>query len=82
MERIIKVFIATVGFMSLVCVLSILGVCFGALSGWLVGLIFPFTFVQLKFHFGLALFEPWQIGALLGWIGGFLKTQTTLYKEK
>ncbi len=37
----------------------------------------PKTFAAFLAHFGLAAFQPWQIGALFGFIGGFFKAVLT-----
>lgn len=53
----------------------IAGTAFGALGGWIIGLVFTDTITII----GAKLFgftEPWEIGAALGFIGSFFKTNT------
>lgn len=61
------VFIACVG-----------GAAFGALGGWVVGWFFDDTLyaAQRAFHISPAL-APWQLGAALGFVGGFFKTSVS-----
>ncbi len=71
-------------------VLPIAGFLFGAFTGWVVGWVFPETFSQFFIAVGLVAqtetqlsglpvigwtpFEPWQIGGMLGFAGGFFKS--------
>lgn len=51
----------------------ILGAVFGSWAGWAVGIVFDETFEAMLRRFNLAEFSPWQIGATLGFVGGFFK---------
>lgn len=53
--------------------LIILSTAFGALSGWCVGQVWPNTFKLWTARLGLDV-EPWQVGAMLGFVGSFFKT--------
>ena len=53
------------------------GVFLGAFCGWIVGYVFDETFAMWRVYFGLQQFVPWQIGAMLGFVGGFLKAPQT-----
>lgn len=57
----------------------IVGVLFGAFSGWVVGVVLPETselFLQyLKLQSPPS--EMWQIGALLGFVGSFFRNSVT-----
>lgn len=61
----------------------LIGVLFGAFSGWIVGLFFGPTISEFIGAFSpqAALLETWQIGAGLGFIGGFFKSSTTVKKD-
>lgn len=66
-------FTAVLGLMVL---MPVLGVLFGAFSGWAVSLFFNDTVLGFLARIGvdtngLAL---WQVGAAMGFLGGFLKT--------
>jgi hypothetical protein len=60
----------------LTLVSPILGVLFGATAGWCVGLVFDEEILGFLARFGVdtAGLTMWQIGAALGFIGGYLKT--------
>ncbi|NNC58647.1 MAG: hypothetical protein HKO05_01495 [Erythrobacter sp.] len=46
----------------------------GAAAGWLAGLVFPQVFANLSdMAFGKAV-PAWQIGAMLGFVGGFFRS--------
>ena len=52
---------------------ALIAMVFGAAAGWAGGLIFPEVFVNFS---ALLWEEPvpaWQIGAMLGFIAGFLR---------
>ena len=56
--------------------MPLLGVLFGAFSGWVVGLFFTDTVIGFLGRLGVetAGLEVWQVGAAMGFLGGFLKT--------
>jgi len=56
---------------------AVMGTVFGALSGWVVGFIFYDTLYQLTQHLGLGDTPPWQLGAMLGFVGGFFRTSVS-----
>ncbi len=49
------------------------GIGFGAFAGWIAGLFYPNTLHLLGQRIGLPV-EPWQLGAMLGFVGGFFKS--------
>lgn len=57
--------------------LVILGTLFGALAGWIVGLVFGDTILLIAAKLGIDGIAMWQFGAFLGFVGGFLKTKVT-----
>ncbi len=57
----------------LFAIVALMAMLFGAAAGWLAGLIFPQVFDRLT---ALIFGDPipaWQFGAMLGFIGGFLR---------
>lgn len=60
----------------LIFVAPLLGVLGGAFSGWLVGLFFDDTIRMVLSHFGLDMkgIALWQLGATLGFVGGFFRS--------
>lgn len=73
-----------------VVALSISGVFFfiifatfaGAMAGWIVGLVFSETILGILGQIGVRNITMFQFGAFLGFIGGFLKTKTTVEAKK
>lgn len=61
---------------AIVFVAPLLGFLGGAFSGWVVGVTFPNTMADLiaALHLTVA---PWQLGGILGFIGGFFKSYST-----
>ena len=55
----------------------LLGTVFGALGGWVVGLFFSETMLGIFAALGIKGFAMWQIGAFLGFVGAFFKTNVS-----
>lgn len=57
----------------------VIGVLFGAFSGWVVGIFFHDTIIGFltRAGFDVTGFALWQIGASLGFIGSFFRGATT-----
>lgn len=66
-------------FAGLVFLVPILGVLFGAFSGWVVGLFFTDTILGFLARLGVDTdgLAVWQVGAAMGFLGGFLKTSVS-----
>lgn len=60
---------------SFIFLVPILGVLFGAFAGWVVGLFFAETILGFLSRMGMDIagLAMWQVGAALGFIGGFFK---------
>lgn len=60
----------------LIFIAPLLGVLFGAFSGWAVGLMFEDTILDFLSRVGVTTsgLRVWQVGAAMGFLGGFLKT--------
>ena len=54
---------------------TLLGPLLGAVSGFIVGFVFDDTMRSLLEWTGMGV-EPWQLGAVLCWIGGFFRIGT------
>ena len=68
------IFTLTMGFMAL---FMIIGPLIGALSGALVGLFFSTPILHVLSQAGLEDITMWQLGATLGFVGGFFKAVIT-----
>lgn len=55
----------------------VLGTLMGTVSGWIVGLLFGDTILGIASQLGIRNVSMWQLGAFLGFVGGFLKTKVT-----
>ncbi len=62
---------------SAICILPVLGTLFGAFAGWVVGWFFEETILGIASQLGIDGVTMWQLGAALGFVGGFLKTKVT-----
>lgn len=66
----------------LVAVLWVFGVLvsvlFGAVIGWFVGLFFGKTILAVLAGIGIKGFSMWQIGATLGFLGGFFNRKVNI----
>lgn len=60
-----------------ICILPVLGTLFGAFAGWVVGWFFEDTILGIASQIGINDVAMWQVGATLGFAGGFLKTKVT-----
>lgn len=78
----IAVFTLTaLGIAALLFVVVLLGTLIGGIVGWVVGIVFPFVFVTLNTLTGLTL-TPFEIGAVLGFVGSFFKTSAAYESKK
>ena len=59
----------------------LLGTLVGALCGWVVGLFFGDTILGILASIGITGFKMWQIGAFLGFVGGFFKPYSPNKKD-
>lgn len=65
-----------VGFIAAVFLMPLIGTLLGAFSGWVVGLFFAETIMTTLAGFGFgASISMWQLGASLGFVGGFFRVR-------
>jgi hypothetical protein len=55
-------------------VVSLLGAAVGAVVGWIVGLLFDESIALLAQALGVPTAQPYQIGAMLGFVSGFFRS--------
>lgn len=74
-----KAIVAVVAVAALVFFSPLIGVIFGAFSGFIVGLFFEQTIVgfMTRVGFDMASFAVWQLGAALGFVGAFFRSSQT-----
>lgn len=69
------------GLLALTILLAVsAGAIFGGLGGWVVGMLFPSMMAKLVALTPFA--APYQLGAALGFVGGFLKSHVTQNAKK
>lgn len=59
-------------------ILPVIGTLFGAVIGWVVGLFFGKAILGVLACIGIKGFSMWQIGAALGFIGGFFTRKVNI----
>ena len=81
MAKFIGVVLTAIIMIPLLILGAVFGVLGGAFGGWIVGFFFPHTFGAWLQYFGLprglGQIEPWQVGAMLGFVGGFFRASVT-----
>lgn len=72
-----KLFAASlIGFV-VVFIISIIGTLFGAITGWLVGLVFDDAILHVLSALHIYGVTMWETGAFLGFVGGFFRNVAT-----
>lgn len=71
-----QVIIALVLIAVVLLVAPLLGACVGAFTGWVVGAVFSDSMMHLQKLLGTQA-EAYQIGAMLGFIGGFFRSSSS-----
>lgn len=77
MEFAAKIFGGTILVLGGLFLMVILGTLMGAISGWIVGLFFSDTILGVWSKFGISGFTMWELGAFLGFTGGFFRASQT-----
>ncbi len=76
MSQAVQAFLAVALVIALILIAPLVGICVGAFAGYIVGLLFPGTVAIVGSAIaGGALIPAWQVGAILGFVGGFFKTR-------
>ncbi len=63
-------------------VAPILGTLGGAFCGWVVGLFFKETILGILAQVGIHGVAMWQVGAFLGFVGGFFRSSHSCSSSK
>jgi len=71
---VLKVLIVIAAFAITLVALVVAGTVIGAVVGYVVGLFFGDTILGIASQLGIKHVEMWQIGAFLGFVSGFLRT--------
>jgi hypothetical protein len=74
MDKLIIIAGGLVAGLGLVFIGVLLGTMFGALAGWVVGLVFDQTLARVAMMLGVPGTPAWQLGAMLGFLGGFFRS--------
>lgn len=82
MDEIAKTFGGIALVMGGVFLFVILGTLLGGIAGWTVGLFFSDTILGIAAQLGIKNVTMFQLGAFLGFVGGFLKTKVTATVEE
>lgn len=84
MDKVLIVFLGALGIAMLLFVGIILSTLFGGIAGWVVGMVFPFVTDTIRELSGYnspdKFLTDFQIGAILGFVGSFLKTSVSTSK--
>lgn len=81
MQNLIAGLIALIVFAIAIFIAPLIGICVGAFIGWVAGLVFPGTIGLVGSAItGLAI-PGWQVGAILGFVGGFFKGRVSVSKS-
>ena len=74
-----KLAVALFLFVGIMFAAPLLGVLAGAFSGWVVGLFWADVILGFLTRLGIETtnLQVWQIGAAMGFLGGFLKTNVS-----
>lgn len=73
--------IGAVGVLAVVMVLACFGALMGAITGWIVGLFFGEAITGVLIAFGASpAFTMWELGATLGFVGGFFRSGISIDK--
>ena len=69
--KLIAILVQWLGLALVWIILPVISTLFGAIIGWVVGLFFGKAILGILACVGIKGFSMWQIGAALGFIGGF-----------
>lgn len=76
MQNVLVALLALLAVALAIFIAPLIGITFGALAGYIVGQFFPGTVGLVGSAIsGGAVLPAWQVGAILGFVGGFFKTR-------
>lgn len=82
MSQAVQVILAMILVVLAILAAPLIGICVGAFAGYIVGLFFPGTVGLVGSAIaGGAIIPAWQVGAILGFVGGFFKTRLMASKD-
>lgn len=81
MEALAKSFGVVFLTISGIFVFVIFGAFLGGVAGWIVGIFFGETILNIAAQIGIKNVTMFQLGCFLGFVGGFLKTKVTAKVE-
>lgn len=76
MDKLLIVVLGAVGVAAVLFLAILMSTVFGGIAGWVVGGVFPFVTDTIRGVSGLTL-TNFEIGAVLGFVGSFLKTSSS-----
>lgn len=82
MDKIAIAFGGAMLFAGGILMLAPLGALCGGIAGWVVGIFFGDTILNIAGQIGIHGVTMFQIGVFLGFVGSFLKTKVTAKVEK
>ena len=62
------------------CFIPVIGTLIGGFTGWVVGWFFDDTMLGILSQMGIQGFAMWQVGAFLGFVGGFFRSSSIMEK--
>jgi len=77
MESLLKALGAILVFAALIFLAPLIGIACGAFGGWVVGHFYPDTLSLISAKLFGEPIPAWQLGAALGFVGGFFKASQT-----
>lgn len=82
MDKVAAITTAIIAFFLALFLIPLVGIGVGAFIGWVAGLVFPGTIgIIASAITGGATMPAWQVGAILGFVGGFFKTRLIASKD-
>ena len=81
MEKFIAAILVSAGVAALVFFGVVMRTVFGAITGWAVYLLFPETFGTAMKIAHIESMELWQVGAVLGFVGGYFSVSSSSKAE-
>lgn len=81
MNKVTNALAASIVVLLVLFIAPIIGPIFGAFAGFIVGGFFPETARDFLDAIGMEKLSMWQFGAMLGFVGGFFRSSTTVKRN-